>query len=119
MSQQTFTEYCQERAGRIPDDLELDVRLQLNSQYEARQEGKYIHVPIYHPSHVSITHASHFSIALPALISLYISHLIFSFSSAAFRKIAQAGGAGQGQGEYSAMVFVVLCVVVEHCFILL
>jgi hypothetical protein len=37
MSQQTFVEYCQERAGRIPDDLELDVRLQLNSQYEARQ----------------------------------------------------------------------------------
>jgi hypothetical protein len=76
MSQQTFVEYCQERAGRIPDDLELDVRLQLNSQYEARQ-GKYIHVPIYHPSHVSIIHASsHFSIALSALKSLYISHLI-------------------------------------------
>jgi hypothetical protein len=41
---------------------------------------------------------SFLSIALPALKSLYISHLI-SATSVAFRKIAQAAGGVQGQGE--------------------
>ena len=40
----------------------------------------------------------HVSIALATLKSRYNSHLI-SYSSSAFRKIAQAGGGGEGQGE--------------------
>ena len=69
MSQQTFEQFRDERLNALEltlDDLDKNDKLQLNSQYEARQ-GKYIHVPIYHPSHVSIIHASHFSIALSAL----------------------------------------------------
>jgi hypothetical protein len=72
MSQQTCEQF---RDERLNADLDKNEKMDLKREYEARQ-GKYIHVPIYHPSHVSITHASYFSIALSALISLYISYLI-------------------------------------------
>ena len=68
MSQQTFEQFRDERLnalGLTLADLSVEQKFQLNTQYEARQ-GKYIHVPVYHPYHVSITHASHFSIALSA-----------------------------------------------------
>ena len=100
MSQQTFEQFRDERLnalGLTLADLTVEQKLHLNDVY-ASQQGKYIHVPVYHPSHVSITHASHVHHAVYFEITLYFSSH-FSYSSAAFRKIAQAGGGGQGQGD--------------------
>jgi len=70
MSQQTFEQFRDERLnalGLTLADLTVEQKLHLNDVY-ASQQGKYIHVPVYHPSHASIT--------LFTLKSLYISHLI-------------------------------------------
>jgi hypothetical protein len=78
MSQQTFEQFRDERLnalGLTLAELDKNDKMDLNREYASRQ-GKYIHVPVYHPSHFSTTHTSHFSIALSALKSLYISHLI-------------------------------------------
>ena len=55
----------------------------------------------YTPLPIMPDFLSHVSIALATLKSLYNSYLSshFSYSSSAFRKIAQAGGGVQGQGE--------------------
>ena len=95
MSQQTFEQFRDERLnalGLTLADLTVEQKLHLNDVY-ASQQGKYRHVPIYHPSHVPISRisllhpavyfeitvylSSHFSYSLSAsLKSLYISHLI-------------------------------------------
>jgi hypothetical protein len=78
MSQQTFEQFRDERLnalGMTLDTVSNQFKEDLNHEYASRK-GKYVHVPVYHPSHVSITHASHVSITLFTLKSLYISHLI-------------------------------------------
>ena len=70
MSQQTFEQFRDERLnalGLTLAELDKNDKMDLNREYASRQ-GKYIHVPVYHPSHASIT--------LFTLKSLYISHLI-------------------------------------------
>ena len=78
MSQQNFEQFRDERLNALSltlAELDKNDKMDLNREYASRK-GKYIHVPVYHPSHVSITHASHVSITLFTLKSLYISHLI-------------------------------------------
>ena len=69
MSQQTFEQFRDERLnalGLTLAELDKNDKMDLNREYASSRQGKYIHVPVYHPYHVSITHASHFSIALSA-----------------------------------------------------
>jgi hypothetical protein len=72
----------------------LDVAiLGKKSVIASRHFKSFVYITFIH--HVCCS--SH-SIAMSALKSLYISHLISS-TSVAFRKIAQAAGGVQGQGE--------------------
>ena len=78
MSQQTFEQFLENRLntlGLTLAELDKNDKMDLSREYASRQ-GKYTHVPVYHPYHVSITHASHISIALSALKSCYNFHLI-------------------------------------------
>ena len=80
MSQQTFEQFRDERLnalGLTLAELDKNDKMDLNREYASRQ-GKYIHVPVYHPYHVSITHASHVSITL-LIISIHQALSLISF----------------------------------------